>query len=959
MRTTEAKDFERRIDMLALTLSLKWKNEKCFDNSEGYHLLFSTYIEMIKNDNDHFFVEKEKKDPILRSLKRTIDLYSFKDASTIEECLHKMRSDEPTDFMIYPCNFVAKIDPTGKKGGHRVGLIIYKKRNHFVVVKVDKEKYFDGNQLSYLEFSNEKIGKLSQLLFLRRDDQPAEMYLILKKLINCSQNDHFVPISTKMKRQKTGTCAVSEIEASLKVALFNCQKNLFSLDKGEKLLPNWNSKYTKATLEMRKRFLSAMKGDNQDWNQHFDYVFNCYVHKDKTYDSQTRQKLFGLDLYIPEMFMNKGKILNQEESSSLEKINEPSIFIQAKYSIYADDKKLKMITNDDLKDELSQLESYLKILEERLPFVTIERAKNLFQQEQKFLQDRIEIYQTEIKSRQEIQLKSKKETQESLITTKNVGLNQKKNREQLSPQKVTTASKKFVEKIDMLAFTLSLKKENEQSFHTSEAYQLLFSIYVEMIKNDKDHFFVEKGKKESIILSLERTINFYNFKDMHTPHGYLDRMKTDDPTDFAIFPCKFMAKVDGFCKPNLSTHLSGLIIYKKENHFIVMKVDKQSDHQLSYLEIPKENMAGLSQFLFFGRNFLHCEESLVLKKLVQLSKNDHFIPISAEMEKQKAGNHSVSALETSSKVALFNCQKDLFSLDKDEKIRPYWNLKYAKDTLEMRKRFLTAMKRDDPKWNRHFDYIFSCYAHKDKTYDHETRQKLYGKDLYISEMFMNTEKILSQKKTNSLEKINEPSIFIQAKYRMYADDKKLKVMADTNLKDELSQLENHLKILNGRLPFINIKKAKKILQQEKKYLKKCRKNHQAEIKRRQEIQLENKNETQESLIIQKDVVLNQKEKSEQQSFKRVEVRPKENQQERQQKMGQRSFLAIQQRSEKKQNTACCSGLSKRLLSMFSKNEHRNIQFQQERKRMEDLSKKIHAEIQQKKKQKNLLTIQHR
>ena len=575
------------------------------------------------------------------------------------------------------------------------------------------------------------------------------------------------------------------------------------------------------------------------------------------------------------------------------------------------------------------------------------------------MQDRIEIYQTEIKSRQEIQLKSKKETQESLITTKNVGLNQKKNREQLSPQKVTTASKKFVEKIDMLAFTLSLKKENEQSFHTSEAYQLLFSIYVEMIKNDKDHFFVEKGKKESIILSLERTINFYNFKDMHTPHGYLDRMKTDDPTDFAIFPCKFMAKVDGFCKPNLSTHLSGLIIYKKENHFIVMKVDKQSDHQLSYLEIPKENMAGLSQFLFFGRNFLHCEESLVLKKLVQLSKNDHFIPISAEMEKQKAGNHSVSALETSSKVALFNCQKDLFSLDKDEKIRPYWNLKYAKDTLEMRKRFLTAMKRDDPKWNRHFDYIFSCYAHKDKTYDHETRQKLYGKDLYISEMFMNTEKILSQKKTNSLEKINEPSIFIQAKYRMYADDKKLKVMADTNLKDELSQLENHLKILNGRLPFINIKKAKKILQQEKKYLKKCRKNHQAEIKRRQEIQLENKNETQESLIIQKDVVLNQKEKSEQQSFKRVEVRPKENQQERQQKMGQRSFLAIQQRGEKKQNTACCSGLSKRLLSMFSKNEHRNIQFQQERKRMEDLSKKIHAEIQQKKKQKNLLTIQHR
>ncbi|MEY8446513.1 hypothetical protein AALA44_10220 [Enterococcus ratti] len=55
---------------------------------------------------------------------------------------------------------------------------------------------------------------------------------------------------------------------------------------------------------------------------------------------------------------------------------------------------------------------------------------------------------------------------------------------------------------------------------------------------------------------------------------------------------------------------------------------------------------------------MYKEEYLILKKFVQLAKNDGFIPISIEMERQKTGNFFVSELEASLKIALFNSCKD-------------------------------------------------------------------------------------------------------------------------------------------------------------------------------------------------------------------------------------------------------------------------------------------------------------
>lgn len=461
MKTIESKEFERRIDMLALTLSLK-ENDKYFDSSGGYPLLFSTYVEMIKNDKDQFFIEKEKKENILRSLKRTIDFWSFENKVTLQLCLEKMTMDDPTDFMIFPCAFLTENNRYNSEESlsHMVGVIIYKKKNHFVVMKVDKMECFDDNQLSYLEIPEDNITNLSCLLFSHKlylmNDEFDEVidneeYLILKDLVQLSKNDEFIPIlSDIMKKQKTGNCVVSEMEASLKVALFNCQKDLFSLNIDEKICLYWNLDYPKDTLEMRKRFLTAMKGDNQDWNQHFDYIFSCYVHKDKTYDTKTRKKLYEQDLYIPEMFLNKGKILSQEPTISLEIIKKKSYLLEEKYFMQTSDQYLKERSNYMLKFELKWLEGDLKILNERLPLIAIEKAKNILQQEREYLKERINAYHTEIKRRQEINLEG----------IEGWELQPFKRVEELA-KKITKRCKKRKKKV-YIPFNIKVKKVNQR-----------------------------------------------------------------------------------------------------------------------------------------------------------------------------------------------------------------------------------------------------------------------------------------------------------------------------------------------------------------------------------------------------------------------------------------------------------------------------------------------------------------
>ncbi|OTP25355.1 hypothetical protein [Enterococcus mundtii] len=69
-------EFRKKLDILALSLSLQ-ENINHFGLNKDYQLLFSTYIQMIREDQDNFFIEKERKENIMESLKRTKDFYDF------------------------------------------------------------------------------------------------------------------------------------------------------------------------------------------------------------------------------------------------------------------------------------------------------------------------------------------------------------------------------------------------------------------------------------------------------------------------------------------------------------------------------------------------------------------------------------------------------------------------------------------------------------------------------------------------------------------------------------------------------------------------------------------------------------------------------------------------------------------------------------------------------------------
>lgn len=53
-------DFRKKLDLLALSLSLQ-ENINHFGLNKDYQLLFSTYIQMIHDDQDEFFIKKAKK----------------------------------------------------------------------------------------------------------------------------------------------------------------------------------------------------------------------------------------------------------------------------------------------------------------------------------------------------------------------------------------------------------------------------------------------------------------------------------------------------------------------------------------------------------------------------------------------------------------------------------------------------------------------------------------------------------------------------------------------------------------------------------------------------------------------------------------------------------------------------------------------------------------------------------
>ena len=410
-KTNEQKvrEFEKRVDMLALTLSLK-RNDRVFHTGEGYQLLFSTYIKMLENDQNDFFIEKERKEKIIESLKRTKAFYDFKKKRQLHAVFETMTNDDPTDFMLFPSTMYVEKDVKAPR--HLVGLTVYKKKNRFFVMKVDTEHFYDRSSVSYFQIPLSNIEKLSHLFFLERDIKNTEQYYILKTLAELSNEAR--PISSViLKKQSVGNCIVSQVETSLSMILFNCRTDLFrSMHK--EITPKWNLKHLEPTLEMRRRFLLAVKGEDKDWNQHFDYIFDYYLYKKgklveipfsyidikgKWWHQQIHL-IFSVDPYIPEMLENGGQISNENKE-------------QLKANIRSLIEPPGRLCNEDIrKIEVGQLSlvknqncDTIKVLSARLSSIKIEVAKKMAEVLIACLEEKNREIVTEIKQRE----KNKKE----------------------------------------------------------------------------------------------------------------------------------------------------------------------------------------------------------------------------------------------------------------------------------------------------------------------------------------------------------------------------------------------------------------------------------------------------------------------------------------------------------------------------------------------------------------------
>ncbi|THE16268.1 hypothetical protein E1H99_00340 [Enterococcus hirae] len=806
----KTKEFKKRVDMLVLALSLK-ENDSFFEGKEGYQLLFSTYIKMIENDQEDFFIEKERKAKIIQSLERTKAFYDFERREQLQTVFGEMGNDDPTDFMLFLSAVSSK---KYKDRIHLCGFTVYKKNEHFLVMKVDKERTFDNEIVTCFKIPSKHIEKLSQLFLWERGYVRRGTDDIFTHLRALSSEVKAIPCIT-LQHQKIGKCVVSRVEASLRTILFNCRTDIFSLSEKAKATPKWNLVHSEPTLEMRKRFVTAMKGEDEGWNQHFDYLFDYYLCRKGKLISEFSSAIcvwevikyleiretFSMDTYISEMLKNGGQIPTKNDPFKEEKTREIDPLNML------NNRPIKEATFVILEDTLEENEYKIKLFNERLPFIKIQRAREITQYIISRLDEKNQEINAEIKRRKK--------------------------------------AKEFKKRVDMLVLALSLK-ENDRFFKAKEEYQLLFSTYIKMIENDQDDFFIEKERKAKIIQSLERTKAFDDFERKEQLQTVFEEMSNDDPTDFMLF----LSTVSSTKHNVNSIHLCGFTVYKKNEHFLVMKVDKQrsfDNETVTCFKIPSGHIVELSQLFWGERGYVRRGTEDIFKSLADLSSEVKAIP-AITMQHQKTENCVTSEVEASLRTILFNCRTDIFNLSEKAKVTPKWNLGHYEPTIEMRKRFVTAMKGEDEGWDQHFDYLFDYYlCRKGKLVSGSSLatcardvircleiQEAFSMDTYISEMLKNGGQIPMENGPFKEEKIRgiDPSNML--------NHRSIKEVDYVILRNAIEGNEYKIKLLNERLPFIKIQRAEEITRYIISRLEDKNQEIDAELQRRKEIEMKAK-----------------------------------------------------------------------------------------------------------------------
>jgi hypothetical protein len=265
---------EHYFEILAMTLglmesgnfSLLTKNDLLYD----YHFLFSTYIKMIDQDKTEFFAKKSVRSEILESLKRTIIfLNKCKDEKAIRGLLEELVSEKPSSFMIFPISY--KI---GKKiVCHASGMIVYRMNNEYVVTLIDKASIYTESIGNYVSISQNKITELVKVFCNSTIYDKKEPFECLKEVLDLSNEINFIPLHIYMKKQSIGNCAISEVEATVKTALFHCRTDMFKLTSSTPV--KWND-LPDSTLKMRRQFANVIIGKDPNWDVLFHRLVRYY-----------------------------------------------------------------------------------------------------------------------------------------------------------------------------------------------------------------------------------------------------------------------------------------------------------------------------------------------------------------------------------------------------------------------------------------------------------------------------------------------------------------------------------------------------------------------------------------------------------------------------------------------------------------------------------------------------------
>ena len=249
----------------------------------------------------------------------------------------------------------------------------------------------------------------------------------------------------------------------------------------------------------------------------------------------------------------------------------------------------------------------------------------------------------------------------------------------------------------------------------AENYQFLFSQFKKMIENDHQDQLVNKEAKESVLQSLDHTIEFYNAKTDKEVEKLLENLKNDDNTSFMIIP---VYKTEKY----LHDHVHCLLIHKKEEQYVVTKTDKLHNINSSgnifeyanfYTKITEKEMPLLSQILFLSKQEHHTESKVDIAASIDTLgvKERKHLAVDWSGYRGIPNCHINEPLATL-RIALYNCKHNIFKHTISNRFKP--KMGTSKD---FHKHFFQTFIENEKEINHYYQALWQIYENrKDKDY---------------------------------------------------------------------------------------------------------------------------------------------------------------------------------------------------------------------------------------------------